>query len=290
MRQKILSLSAFLLLFSALLGQEATLPWYQESWQNGLKTGRGLWQSSHQLEARNLYFIGGAGVALAITFQQDGPWQAALSAAPGPGKDAFARYVAEPFGNPYWVGGVLLSSYALSHWGHHPQWRSISEEALQSVVAASFTTLLLKMAFHRERPREQSQLDPYRFHGPSFRRQNLSFPSGHATVAFALASSLSMHFEENWYWGIPLYGLAAATAWQRVYQQEHWPSDVLMGALIGSFIGVSNHYWQQGKRLHWSAYGGSHSVGLSLRLDLDPPDAARDRPLAPLTTATQGPQ
>ena len=57
-----------------------------------------------------------------------------------------------------------------------------------------------------------------------------SFPSGHATVAFACATVLALAVPRL---AVPLYVLAAVVAFSRVYVGVHYPFDVLAGALLG---------------------------------------------------------
>jgi membrane-associated phospholipid phosphatase len=59
-----------------------------------------------------------------------------------------------------------------------------------------------------------------------------SFPSGHTALAFAMAASLSDDIHRTWA-TVGLYGLATGVAASRVYQQQHWVSDVLGGAALG---------------------------------------------------------
>jgi membrane-associated phospholipid phosphatase len=59
-----------------------------------------------------------------------------------------------------------------------------------------------------------------------------SFPSGHTTMAFALATTLGDASHHPWVTA-GLYTIAAGTAWSRVYDARHWPSDVFLGAAIG---------------------------------------------------------
>jgi membrane-associated phospholipid phosphatase len=58
------------------------------------------------------------------------------------------------------------------------------------------------------------------------------FPSGHSTVAFALATSLADDLHNCWA-AAGLYAVAAGTAWSRVYDARHWASDVVLGAALG---------------------------------------------------------
>ncbi len=57
-----------------------------------------------------------------------------------------------------------------------------------------------------------------------------SFPSGHASVAFALAFGIWLH---NKKWGWVMLVLAAGVGLSRIFVGVHYPSDVLAGAVVG---------------------------------------------------------
>jgi membrane-associated phospholipid phosphatase len=67
-----------------------------------------------------------------------------------------------------------------------------------------------------------------------------SFPSGHATGAFALATSLSLRYPKPALY-IPLHLWALFVAYGRVYLGLHYPSDVLVGGAIGSGTAIIVH-------------------------------------------------
>lgn len=77
----------------------------------------------------------------------------------------------------------------------------------------------------------------------------LSFPSGHASTAFCMATSLSLAlrtYEINpdarkWITG-SAFALAGTTAVLRVVAGKHYPGDVLAGAALGTGIALLNHY------------------------------------------------
>jgi membrane-associated phospholipid phosphatase len=62
-----------------------------------------------------------------------------------------------------------------------------------------------------------------------------AFPSGHTSSAFTVASV--MHRAYGPWVGVPLYGLGALVAYQRLESNEHYLSDVVMGGVMGLVIG-----------------------------------------------------
>lgn len=109
-------------------------------------------------------------------------------------------------------------------------------ESFGSLVVAVGTTELLKRTVQRARP--------YQVHPDIYVNkieEGYSFPSGHTAVAFSTAVSVSLD-AKKWYITAPALAWAASVGYSRMYLGEHYPSDVIMGALVGSGSAYLSHW------------------------------------------------
>jgi membrane-associated phospholipid phosphatase len=67
-----------------------------------------------------------------------------------------------------------------------------------------------------------------------------SFPSGHTSTAFTMATSLSLEYPK-WYVIVPAYTYAGTVGYSRMHLGAHYPSDVLVGAIVGSGCAYLTH-------------------------------------------------
>ena len=130
-------------------------------------------------------------------------------------------------GEPELVFGIPAGIFAAGVIGGNKNLQRSGGRVLASVVAAGVTTAALKEITGRFRPDETT--DQYVFRPFSNRD---AFPSGHSTMAFALATSLSAELHRPWATAL-LYAGATGTAWSRLNDHKHWLSDVLAGATVG---------------------------------------------------------
>jgi membrane-associated phospholipid phosphatase len=96
-----------------------------------------------------------------------------------------------------------------------------------SVLSAAIISSILKYSINRPRP-----FETYPFIEKATPAGSPSFPSGHTSDAFALATSVSLAYPK-WYIIVPSYAWAGAVGYSRMDLGVHYPSDVLMGAIIG---------------------------------------------------------
>jgi membrane-associated phospholipid phosphatase len=122
------------------------------------------------------------------------------------------------------IGGGILAAGTIAG---KPDVQRSGGRVLLSVLAAELTTIAVKATVGRYRPAETD--NPYIFKPFS---GHDSFPSGHATMAFALAASLSHEIDKPWA-SAALYTFATGTAWSRLNDERHWLSDVVAGATVG---------------------------------------------------------
>lgn len=115
--------------------------------------------------------------------------------------------------------GLIQNENALKKKGYY-----IGATLLTSVVL----TTTLKFAIDRDRP-FVTYPDIQKLTGAG----SPSFPSGHTSEAFATATSLSLAFPK-WYVIAPSFLWAGAAGYSRMHLGVHYPTDVLVGALIGS--------------------------------------------------------
>jgi membrane-associated phospholipid phosphatase len=134
-------------------------------------------------------------------------------------------------GEPQIVFGVPGAILAAGFVGGSKHLQRSGGRVLASVVAAGLATGALKETTGRFRPDETT--DQYVFRPFSNRD---AFPSGHSTMAFALATSLSAEIHRPWATAL-LYAGATGTAWSRLNDHKHWLSDVLAGAAVGITAG-----------------------------------------------------
>ena len=122
--------------------------------------------------------------------------------------------------------------------------RNVAVQLGESVFYAGVITVTLKTIVGRSRP--YTERGHTSFHPFSVADDRVSFPSGHCrdclTLAFAF-STVMAHQVNNIFWKVGWFSAAGLVSYARMYHDQHWFSDVLIGGAIGYFTGrfVVNH-------------------------------------------------
>jgi len=127
--------------------------------------------------------------------------------------------------------GLLLTILIYSLKTKSKPLRIVFYKILVVFIVVATLSLTLKTIIIRERPYiSYPDIEKLSEAGSS------SYPSGHAMEAFAIAVAFSILIPKRKFI-IPLFIWASLVAYSRMALGVHYPSDVLSGIIIGSFIG-----------------------------------------------------
>lgn len=189
----------------------------------------------------------------------------------------------------YIIGGTL---YGVGRLAGNRKLADLGLHGTEALVVGEITATTLKAIVGRARPYVGAGPDDYGF-GRGYSNNNFkSFPSGHSVAAFAAAAAVSSETSRyapntRWIVGPLMYGGAALVGASRMYNNQHWASDVIVGAGIGTLAGLKVVRYQHshpGNRIdRWLLAGslvpngdGGNAVRWSLMPDLMPrPGAPR---------------
>ncbi len=166
------------------------------------------------------------------------------------------------YGNGYTLIGIVgVYSYGL--FLNDPGVRKIGLQTIQAVGYAGLITSILKSIVGRSRPYTNSGKANY--HPFNTQAAETSFPSGHATVSFAVSTVLANN-TDNIFLKILCYAASGWVDCSRIYHNDHWLSDVIAGSAIGYFVGnyvTSNYDKTENNNSGLSFYYSPTSLGFS---------------------------
>ena len=144
-----------------------------------------------------------------------------------------------------WVqGGTALATYVGGRLLNKPKMARVGSDLIEAQVFALTLTQGIKFASNRTRPDGEAR----------------SFPSGHASAAFATASVLQRRFGRKA--AIPAYGMAVYTSMSRLQANSHFASDIMFGAALGVVAGRIATIEVAQSRLHVSALPTRRGVSI----------------------------
>ncbi len=138
-----------------------------------------------------------------------------------------SKYISVGVPVGYFVAGLIHDDKAL---------KQNAAYTAASILLNTASTTLLKNVVKRERP-----YNTYTGIFPDKIESDYAFPSGHTSSAFATATSLAIA-TKKWYVAVPAFAWSAGVGYSRIYLGQHYPSDVIMGALVGSSSALICHW------------------------------------------------
>jgi membrane-associated phospholipid phosphatase len=126
----------------------------------------------------------------------------------------------ETAGGPVYSTLFVAGMFTAGRFTGSARFRAMTYDMLDAAVVNFTYTEVLKVAVGRERPNGED---------------HKSFPSGHTSQAFAMASVAQQHY--GWKVGVPAYALAGLMGASRIHEDKHWLSDVVAGAALGYIAG-----------------------------------------------------
>jgi membrane-associated phospholipid phosphatase len=141
---------------------------------------------------------------------------------------------------------IGISMYAVGRLTNHRRIAQLGLHGTEAFLTSNVITTSIKMLAGRGRPRKVGADNPYDYkfgRGLTGGSDFQSFPSGHATTAFAVASAVTAETAHwwprgKWLVGPVMYGGATMVGLSRMFNNAHWGSDVVAGAAIGTFSGL----------------------------------------------------
>jgi hypothetical protein len=158
-------------------------------------------------------------------------------------------------GSAFTLAGIALSTYTIGIISKNSSVVETGRALIEAEIITAVMTSIIKVSVGRERP------------DGSGSRFSSSFPSGHVSGSFALASTIDSMYGH--YVGIPLYLFAGYVGFSRMSDNKHFFSDVIFGAALGTAIGrgvAKIHKNECNNKLHIVPYTDGNGAGLLLTL------------------------
>lgn len=133
----------------------------------------------------------------------------------------------------YILIALFLALLLISHYSRREKLQILLVAGVSTIIARFGITELIRFFYHRPRPFADLTVNQL------LTSNEWSFPSGHAAFFFALSTAVYLY---NKKWGISFFIATILMTVSRVIAGIHYPSDVLVGAVIGATIAYLVYY------------------------------------------------
>ena len=131
---------------------------------------------------------------------------------------------------------LIGAGYLVGRWSGNDRLAEASSLSAEALLSAGLYSTVVKALTERTRPAGGGRGDFFEYQAPAGQVGG-SFPSGHATGAFAVATVFAGTYADHRWVPWVAYGTAGLIGASRVSLGRHFPSDVVVGAVLGHSIG-----------------------------------------------------
>jgi membrane-associated phospholipid phosphatase len=188
--------------------------------------------------------VSGVIVLTAVLYTQDANIEKVVQKNQTPFMNNVSKYGLERLGSGLYTLPALGLLYGVGAILKNDKARYTALKGVEAYVLGFLFDNLMKQITQRHRPYQDTPPDPNIWNGPFNLTINSSFPSGHSTNIFAMATVIATAYSNTIWVPVASYTLAGLVAASRVYQNDHWFSDIFVGAALGFAIGrtiMNNH-------------------------------------------------
>lgn len=150
--------------------------------------------------------------------------------------DAFGVFLAE---GVLYLAIILAVVFVYTRRSWRKRLFVLLEMALVIILSRGLVAEVIYFFYHKARPFQVFGFEPL------VSASGYSFPSGHVTVLFALATTILLL---NKTWGAWFMTFSFLSAMARIYAGVHWPVDILGGLILGAGMSFVVHLALKGQK------------------------------------------
>jgi hypothetical protein len=191
-----------------------------------LRDEKTIWKDMFQIHRNEMKWLVPIVVASGVAFSTD---SAASEDVPASKKIQDASHAVSDLAAPYPLFAAGVSMYLLGRYIDDSRLRETGILGTQALVHSIIITGALQFATNRQNPNVSGQSE--------FWDGGKAWPSGHASMFWALSTVVAEQYNEHPLVRTGAYSLATAVSVSRVTGGVHFPSDALASSVVGYFVG-----------------------------------------------------
>ncbi len=175
-------------------------------------------------------------------------------------------------GDPYFISSATVLMYGSGWLFDDSKLKQTAVLMAEAYFHNAVFTYLGKWIFARQRPYVNGESHwhffPHSFQGHPFSADAFeSFPSGHTSGIFAVATVIARQYNHSKWIPAGMYTIAALTGLSRVTEEKHWLGDVIAGAALG--YGIGNFVARKHRNTAFSVFPTYWDNNVHLTLSLE---------------------